>query len=56
MVQSLVAEYDARIHRTKEEVSVERDKFAEWKRAKLEEEQRIADALSYLTDGNKPSA
>jgi hypothetical protein len=56
MVQSLVAEYDARIHRTKEEVGAERDKLAEWKRTKLEEEQRIADALSYLTDGNTPSA
>ena len=56
MVQSLVAEYDARIHRTSEEITAERDKFAEWKQTKLEEEQRIADALSYLTDGNRPSA
>jgi len=56
MVQSLVAEYDARIHRTSEEIAAERDKFAEWKQTKLDEEQRIADALSYLTDGNRPSA
>jgi galactokinase len=56
MVQSLVAEYDARIQRTKEEVIAERDKFAEWKRTKAEEEQRIAGAVSYLTNGNVPSA
>jgi hypothetical protein len=56
MVQSLVAEYDARIHRTQEEVSAARDKFAEWRQTKIQEEQRIADALSYLTDGNPPSA
>jgi len=56
MVQSLVAEYDARIHRTQEEVSAARDKLAEWRQTKTEEEQRIAEALSYLTDGNQPSA
>jgi len=56
MVQSLVAEYDARIHRTEEEVSAAKDKFAEWRQTKIEEEQRIADALSYLMDGTPPSA
>jgi len=56
MVQSLVAEYDARIHRTNEEINAERDKFAEWKQTKLEEEQKIAEALSYLMDGNAPPA
>jgi hypothetical protein len=56
MVQSLVTEYDARIQRTKEEVSAERDKFAEWRQAKAEEEQKINDALSYLMDENVPSA
>jgi hypothetical protein len=56
MVQSLVAEYDARIQRTKEEVVLERDKFAEWKRTKAEEEQRIAGAVSYLMNGSVPSA
>jgi hypothetical protein len=55
LVQSLVAEYDARIQRNNEEVSAERDKFAEWRHAKVEEEQRIADALSYLLDENAPS-
>jgi hypothetical protein len=55
MVQSLVAEYDARIQRTKEEVIAERDKFAEWRQTKAEEEQKIADALSYLMDENAPS-
>jgi len=56
MVQSLVAEYDARIQRTKEEVSAERDKLAEWRRTKAEEEQKIADALSYVMNGHAPSA
>jgi hypothetical protein len=56
MVQSLVAEYDARIQRTKEEVIVERDRFTEWRRTKAEEEQRIAGAVAYLMDGNVPSA
>jgi hypothetical protein len=56
MVQSLVAEYDARIHRTNEEINAERNKFAEWKQTKLEEEQKIAEALSYLMDGNAPPA
>ena len=56
LVQSLVAEYDARIQRNKDEVSAERDKFAEWRQAKIEEEQKIADALSYLMDENAPSA
>ena len=56
MVQSLVAEYDARIQRTKEEVSAERDKFAEWRHTKAEEEQRIADAVSYLMNSNAPPA
>jgi acyl-CoA reductase-like NAD-dependent aldehyde dehydrogenase len=51
-----VVEYDARIQRTKEEMNAERDKFAEWKRRKAEEEQKIADALSYLMDENAPSA
>jgi hypothetical protein len=55
MVQSLVAEYDARIQRTKEEVSAERDKLAEWRRMKAEEEQKIADALSYVMNGHVPS-
>ena len=54
MVQSLVAEYDARIQRTKEEVSAERDKLAEWRRMKAEEEQKIADALSYVMSGHAP--
>lgn len=56
MVESLVAEYDARIHRTKEEVQAEKDRLAEWKRTKVEEEQRIADALSYLMDGTASAA
>jgi hypothetical protein len=55
MVQSLVAEYDARMQRTKEVVGAEREKLAEWRRMKTEEEQRITDALSYLTDGQAPS-
>jgi DNA-binding transcriptional MerR regulator len=55
LVQSLVAEYDARIQRNKDEISAQRDKFAEWRQAKLEEEQKIAEALSYLMDGNAPS-
>jgi hypothetical protein len=55
MVQSLVAEYDARIQFNNEEVGVERDKFAEWRRAKVEEEQRIDGALSFLVDKNAPS-
>lgn len=56
MVQSVVAEYDARIQRTREEVSAERDKFAEWKHTKAQEEQKIAEAVSYLVNGNGPSA
>ena len=56
MVQSVVAEYDARIQRTREEISAERDKFAEWKHTKAQEEQKIAEAVSYLTNGNGPSA
>jgi hypothetical protein len=56
MVQSLVAEYDARIQRTKEEVISEKDKFAEWRRVKAEEEQKIAGAVSYLMNENAPSA
>jgi DNA gyrase/topoisomerase IV subunit A len=56
MVQSLVAEYDARIQRTKEEISAERDKFAEWRRTKAEEEQKIAGAVSYLMNENVPAA
>jgi hypothetical protein len=56
MVQSLVAEYDARIQRTKGEVIAERDKFAEWKRTKAEEEQRIAGAVSFLMNENAPLA
>jgi hypothetical protein len=55
LVQSLVAEYDARIQRNKEEVGAERDKFAEWRHTKAEEEQKIADAVSYLMNGNAPS-
>jgi hypothetical protein len=42
MVQSVVAEYDAPIQRPQEEVSAERDKFAEWKHTKAQEEQKIA--------------
>jgi hypothetical protein len=56
MVQSLVAEYDARIQRTKEEVSTEKDKFAEWKRTKAEEEQKIAGAVAYLMNESAPPA
>jgi hypothetical protein len=56
LVQSLVAEYEARIQRHKDEVSAEREKFAEWRQAKAEEEQKIADALSYLMDQNAPSS
>jgi DNA-binding transcriptional MerR regulator len=56
MIESLVAEYDARIQRNNEEVSAERDKFAEWKLAKIQEEQKIADAVSYLLDENAASA
>lgn len=55
LVQSLVAEYDARIQRNKDEVSAQRDKFEEWRQAKLEEEQKIAEALSYLMDESAPS-
>ena len=55
MVQSLVAEYDARMQRTKEIVGAEREKLAEWRRIKGEEEQRITDALSYLTNGQTAS-
>ncbi len=55
MVQSLVAEYDARMQRTKEVVGVEKQKLAEWRRMKTEEEQRITDALAYLTNGQPPS-
>ena len=55
MMESLVTEYDALIQRNKEEVSAERDKFAEWKLAKIQEEQKIADAVSYLIDENATS-
>ena len=48
MVHSLVAEYDARIHRTEEEVQAEKARLTEWKQTKAEEERKIADALSYL--------
>jgi hypothetical protein len=56
MVQSLVAEYDARIQRTKEEIVAERDRFAEWRHTKAEEEKKIADAASYLLNENGPPA
>jgi hypothetical protein len=56
MVHSLIAEYDARIQRTKEEVSAERDKFADWKRVKAEEEQKIAGAVAYLVNEQAPPA
>ena len=56
MVESVVAEYDARIQRTKEEVSAERDKFTEWKQAKAQEEQKIAEAVSCLANGNGAAA
>ena len=55
MMESLVTEYDALIQHNKEEVSAERDKFAEWRLAKIQEEQKIADAVSYLIDENATS-
>jgi hypothetical protein len=54
MVHSLVAEYDARIHRTEEEVQAEKARLTEWKQTKAEEERKIADALSYLMVGTAP--
>ena len=50
-----MTEYDALIQHNKEEVSAERDKFAEWRLAKIQEEQKIADAVSYLIDENATS-
>jgi hypothetical protein len=57
----MVAEYQARIRKNTDEVAKEKERFFGWRLKKQQEEQKIADAVSYFVTENpittsKPSA
>lgn len=48
----MVAEYQARIRKNNDEVAKEKERFFGWRLKKQQEEQRIADAVSYFVAEN----
>jgi hypothetical protein len=60
-IDRMVAEYQARIRKNTDEVAKEKERFFGWRLKKQQEEQKIADAVSYFVAENpittsKPSA
>jgi hypothetical protein len=48
----LKAEYEAKIRKNNDAVAREKERFAEWRLRKQQEEQKIADAVSHFTSPN----